>query len=384
MSFAERNRYDSESFGHSADTANDMTKTQDLHGKFTMIAYDVVMNRSQRYIFVAFSVALGLIRCGSALTASEDARDRSQASSEVPKTPPAPAIAPLKKLTDVVPAERLVDAGGIKTHFVRKGIEGPQILLLHGFGSSTYTWRKNIDRLAEFGRVTAIDIKGFGLTEKPKDGQYGEAAYVRHVLAAMDALGLQKPIIVGNSMGGAVAARLALEHPERCLGLILVDAARPFTRLDFEGAGVDTARFAGRPSVFAVAMVRSLITRERIRQTLLSVYDGHEPVTDEMIDAYYVPTTIEGAPQALLAMMNPPADPAKPIPLKNLTCPVTILWGKRDNVIPVAAGEALAREIPNAELVIWAEAGHLPHEDEPDRFHELVRDFVRRNSLSGS
>ena len=288
-------------------------------------------------------------------------------------------IEPLKKLSEVVPAERLIKADGFQTYFVQYGQHGPEILLLHGFGSSTFTWRKNFDALGKMGRVTAIDIKGFGLTEKPKDGQYGEAAYVRQVLAVMDALGIKKPVIIGNSMGGAVAARVALENPGRCSGLILVDAARPYTRLDFAASGVDTTKFKGRPSVLATALVRTMIRRDRIKGFLDSVYEGHEPVTDAMVDAYYVPTTIEGAPEALLSMMNPPPDPAKPIPLANLKCPVTVLWGKQDNVIPVRAGESLARDIPKSELVIWAGAGHLPHEDKPEEFHALVQRFVRGN-----
>lgn len=298
-----------------------------------------------------------------------------------PKKPVKPIVEPVRKLTDVVPAERLVDAGGVRTFFVQRGDSGPEILLLHGFGSSTYTWRKNLDELGRFARVTAIDIKGFGLTEKPKDGQYNESAYVRHVLAVMDALKLRKPILVGNSMGGGIAARVALEHPDRCSGLILVDAVRPFSRIDFEAGGVDTTKFKGRSSILAVALVRSLLTRDRLRGMLESVYEGREPVTDEMVEAYYVPTTIEGAPEALLSMMNPPPDTAKAIPLKELKCPVTILWGGRDNVIPLAAGEALARDIPKAEFVVWAQAGHMPHEDEPAEFHDLVRTFVSRNRI---
>lgn len=293
----------------------------------------------------------------SALLAAQD---------EPPPAKPAVAkVEKLKKLTDVVPAERLVDAGGIKTYFVQKGQAGekPEILLLHGFGSSTYTWRKNLDELAKATRVTAIDIKGFGLTEKPKDGQYSEKAYVKHVLAVMDALKIKRAVVAGNSMGGAIAARLALENPGRVSGLMLVDAASPYSRLDFEGAGVDAGRFRGGPnSPLAVALVRTMITRERIRGMLASVYEGHEPVTQEMIDAYYIPTTIEGAPEALLSMMSPQADDTKPKSLKELACPVVVLWGKADNVIPVRAGEAMARAIPGSELIIWDGAGHLPHE----------------------
>lgn len=317
--------------------------------------------------------SLILVIHATALASAQEAKKAANA--------PVVKVERLKKLTDVVPADRLIDAGGIKTCYIQKGQAGdkPEILLLHGFGSSTYTWRKNIDELAKITRVTAIDIKGFGLTEKPKDGRYSEQAYVEHVLAAMDALKIKRAVVAGNSMGGAIAARLALENPTRVAGLMLVDAARPYSRLDFEGAGVDTRKLAGGPkSPLAVALVRTMITRNRIGEMLASVYEGREPITPEMIDAYYIPTTIEGAPEALLSMMSPPQDTAKPIALQKLACPTVILWGKADNVIPLRAGEALARELPAAEFVVWEGAGHLPHEDRPADFNNLVLQFLAR------
>ena len=94
---------------------------------------------------------------------------------------------------------------------------------MHGFGSSTYTWRKSVDALAPRYRVYALDLKGFGLTAKPKDGRYHMDAYTRHLLGFLDAMKLERPVLVGHSLGGAVVARLALLHPERVGGLVLED-----------------------------------------------------------------------------------------------------------------------------------------------------------------
>lgn len=308
-------------------------------------------------------------------TVARCADDQKPATNQSPRK-----IETLKKQSDLVDARQLIDANGIKTFYKQAGQpgRGPEVFLLHGFGSSTFTWRKNLDALGQFAHVTAIDIKGFGLTEKPKDGQYHEAVYVRHVIDCMDALKIPKAVFIGSSMGGAIAARIALEHPERVSGLILVDAARPYTRLDFEAAGINTAMFKRKNSPIAIALVRTMIGRDQIAKMLRSVYEGREPVTDEMIDAYYVPTLMEGAPEALLAMVNPPVDPAPPVPLKNLKCPVTVVWGQKDNVIPVEAGERLAQDIPGAQLVIWHDAGHLPHEDRADDFNRLVQEFVEQ------
>ena len=95
--------------------------------------------------------------------------------------------------------------GGIKTHFVARGTSGRPIVFVHGFGSCTYSWRRNLEPLAAKGfRVFAIDVKGFGLTAKPRDGQYHLAAFTEHLLDFLDAKGIERPMLVGNSMGGAV------------------------------------------------------------------------------------------------------------------------------------------------------------------------------------
>ncbi|MFM1801854.1 MAG: hypothetical protein RJA81_1206 [Planctomycetota bacterium] len=292
-------------------------------------------------------------------------------------------VEPLRDQADLVKPEHLVNAAGVMTHFRQSGVAGenPEVILLHGFGSSTFTWRKNLEPLGRFAHVTAMDIRGFGLTEKPKDGRYHETEYVRHVLATMDALKIRSAVLIGSSMGGAIAARIALEHPERVCGLILVDAARPYAKLDFEAAGVNPSLFQRKANPLSIAMVRTLLNRDQITRMLKSVYEDREPVTDEMVDAYYLPTIMNGSPEAILSMLNPPEETIKPIPINRIKCPVAILWGQKDNVIPLQAGEKLARDIPDSEFTVWSGAGHLPHEDRPEDFHRLVESFLKKRVI---
>lgn len=333
---------------------------------------------------LAFLAALGSAPC---LLAAGPEGDRA-----VPEAASNANARPAPRGEDFAPPEEFIDAAGIQTHFVARGTQGPAIVLLHGFGSSTFTWRKTLaGELAEQFRLVAVDIKGFGLTEKPRDGRYHIRAYADHLLGFLEAMGLERPVLVGNSMGGAVALHLALTHPERVAGLVLVDSAMP----DFRPPRIDRARQApeapeAEPSEAGSRrrltlrpnpnLLRLLITRSMIEQGLKASYRDPSVVTPEMIDAYYVPTTIDGAMEALAAMLSTTTDaeaPAQPLPpLESLRLPTLVVWGRHDRVIPVALAEVFTRRIPEASQVIFEGSGHLPHEEEPAAFDDLLARFV--------
>ncbi len=304
----------------------------------------------------------------------------------------------IARIEDYAPPEEFVVAGGIKTHYVKKGEAGPAIVLVHGFGSCTYTWRHNIDALAARGfRVYAVDVKGFGLTAKPLDGRYDLAAFADHLLAFLDALRLERPILVGNSMGGAIVARVALLHPDRASGVVLVAAApqnflaRPAARADragppgwpAPGTKADGAGMPGPPSAalslkIRAALTRSLITRRAVENGLKAAYHDPKFVTAEGVEVHFRTLFIEGAAEALLALVDTtpgPAVEAAP-PLSSLKPPALIVWGRHDRVLPVAQADMFARELPAARKVIFEDSGHMPHEEESAAFNALVAEFA--------
>jgi pimeloyl-ACP methyl ester carboxylesterase len=300
---------------------------------------------------------------------------------------------PSPRIEDFAPPSEFVDAGGIKTHYVVRGdAKGRPIVLVHGFGASTFTWRFNLDVLAAKGfRVYAYDVKGFGLTAKPKDGQYHIVAFSRHLVDFLDALKIERPILVGNSMGGAIVTRVALLHPERVAGIVLVDAAPPhYVMLDRPTSGVvgdlkDAAKEAsakpagpGLRERLGLRLAKALISRQTVERGLRAAY--HNPqkfVTDEVIENYYRPLFIDGAAEALAAITNRPKEPAEPFPpLNTLKPPALIVWGRHDRVIPVATADYFARELPCARKVIFEDSGHVPHEEEADAFNTLLVEFA--------
>jgi pimeloyl-ACP methyl ester carboxylesterase len=314
-------------------------------------------------------------------------------------TRPSETPRPSPRIEDFAPPSEFVDAGGIKTHFVVRGDEkGRPIVLVHGFGASTYTWRFNLDVLAAKGfRVYAYDIKGFGLTAKPKDSQYHIVAFARHLVDFLDALKIERPILVGNSMGGAIVTRVALLHPERVAGVVLIDAAPPhYVMLDRPTSGVvgdlkDAAKeAAAKPSGpglrerLGLRLAKALISRQTVERGLRAAY--HNPqkfVTDEAVEVYYRPLFIDGAAEALAAITNRPKEPGEPFPpLKTLKPPALIVWGRHDRVIPVATADYFASELPGARRVIFEDSGHVPHEEEAEAFNTLLAEFASASASS--
>ena len=285
----------------------------------------------------------------------------------------------------------------IKTHFVRKGEAGRPVVLVHGFGSSTYTWRMSLESLAARHRVYALDLKGFGLTAKPKDGQYHMDAYTRHLLGFLDVMKLDRPVLVGHSLGGAVVTRLALLHPDRVGGLVLEDPV-PVSMPRLNGAellkragGNDVAgehkpgTAAEKAAILNPALakrmlptlLRSTITRQTVENGLKVAYHDPKFVTPELIEVVYRPLTIDGAAEALASMMNPPPVAPAPLPpLDGLRLPALVTWGGHDKVMPVALFEQYAGAIPGARRAVFAGSGHVPHEEEAEAFNARLLEFL--------
>ena len=143
--------------------------------------------------------------------------------------PPLPDPPPLSALVDE--DSRFIEVNGIDVHYKQYGSGEPVMILLHGFGASTFSWREVMKPLSEYGTVIAFDRPAFGLTERPMPGEWeGESPYtlnsqINLLIGLMDRLNVEKAVLIGNSAGGTVAAAAALAHPQRVAALVLVDAA---------------------------------------------------------------------------------------------------------------------------------------------------------------
>lgn len=306
----------------------------------------------------------------------------------------APLVVPVSELEGTVPAaqlaqsdSRFIDVNGRSVHyregaFTGAAASGPALLFLHGFGSNLASWRKVLDPLGVYGRAVAVDRVAFGLSEHPEPGSwrgtnpYSLAGEVEGTVALMDALDIERAVLIGSSSGGALAAQLALDHPERVAGLVLVGAAV----LQAGGPPVWS-----RPLLFTPQLQRlgPLFMRQFGGSSGEDLYRAawSDPDRIEAADlaAYRRPLQAEGWDRALWELTKASRRPPVADHLGDITVPVLVVAGAGDRIVPPALSEELARRLPNAVLALFDDCGHLPHEECPSQFLAVVEDWLAVN-----
>jgi pimeloyl-ACP methyl ester carboxylesterase len=263
-----------------------------------------------------------------------------------------------------------MDWRGHSIYYVDRG-RGEPLILIHGFGASLYSWRHVIGPLSESHRVIAVDLIGFGFSDKP-DIEYSVPLFAEQIVHVMDRLGLPRAVLVGNSMGGRTAATIAVRHPERARGLVLIDPAL------YMNNGGD------RPLLFTLARQPCLgeflslfNSRSRVRAMMEDIFYDDSIPTEADVDTYYAPLTMRGGSRAALSLLrNRGQDAELEAALPRLRKPTLIVWGAHDKWIPAANGERLKADIPGSSLLIIENAGHAPQEETPAPVIAAVSEFA--------
>jgi pimeloyl-ACP methyl ester carboxylesterase len=281
------------------------------------------------------------------------------------------SLRPFDEIRRELPADRFVRLGEQLVHVERMGA-GEPVVLLHGFGASTYSWREVMPALARDHRVVAIDLNGFGYTQRPKDAaSYTREGQAKMVLATLDALGIVRAHVFGHSYGGGLTLYLAQTHPERFLSMVLVDSSAPTYSDDRRSRAA-----ALRP--LSYLFLRSVALRpSAIRRSLLRSYWDDSKVTSELVQAYFDRLRIEGVADAYHGL-TAPAPPGERVVLEKIQVPALVLWGAHDEIIRPEVGRSAADRIPHAEFVLLADSGHLPMEEEPEAFLAAVLPFLEK------
>ena len=254
--------------------------------------------------------------------------------------------------------------------------EGPPLVALHGFGASTYTWRHVLGALAESHHVYAVDLKGSGRSPKPRDGRYSmrdQAALVLDLIAERNLAGLT---LVGHSFGGGVALITALEllrtRPRTLASLILFASPAYRQRLP-------TFIRALRVPVLGPLVQRITPVSLQVRTVLRLAYHDDALVPEEAVAAYAAPLGLPGGREALRAtacQIVPPDIDALAACYPLIDVPTLLIWGRHDRIVPLDVGERLHRAIAGSRLLVVDQAGHVPHEETPERVRPALRELL--------
>ncbi|MGY1887129.1 alpha/beta fold hydrolase [Blastococcus sp. SYSU DS0753] len=268
---------------------------------------------------------------------------------------------------------------GHKRAFLRAG-DGPPLLLLHGIGNNCQTWAGVIDRLAESHTVIAPDLLGHGDSDKPR-GDYSIAGYANGVRDLLAVLDVERATVVGHSLGGGIALQFAYQFPERCERLALVGSGGLGSELS---AGLRAATLPGAELVVTALAGISSPLRIGLRAVdQLGALAGWRRVRDlaEAGDALLALQDAE-ARRAFLRTLRGAVDVRGQAvtALDRLyladSVPMLVIWGGRDPIVPAQHAEPVRAAVPSARIEVFEDAGHWPHLDEPDRFCDVLLDFV--------
>ena len=284
-----------------------------------------------------------------------------------------------ENVSDLIPHSensKFVSVDGARVHYQEFGdVSKPTLIMIHGYTASLYVWKTVAPMLADSGfHVVALDLLGFGYSDKPSWFDYAIASQARIVARFMNRLGIGRATLVGSSYGGAVAATLALDYPERVEKLVLVDAVsndnlrnHPILKLaSIPGIGEAITPFLVDSRAFQ---------RHRMRGTLAKA--NHKLITDERVEGILRPLTAADAHHSLLATSRAWSANRIEQDAHLITQPTLIVWGEDDKVIPVDDGYTLHRSILNSRLVILKDCGHVPQEERSETFADLVTEFCR-------
>ncbi|MBU6166231.1 MAG: alpha/beta hydrolase [Alphaproteobacteria bacterium] len=256
--------------------------------------------------------------------------------------------------------------------------EGPRagrpLVLVHGSNASLHTWEPWVQRLTAKGyRVITLDLPAHGLSGPTPQGQYTGAAYVGIVEQLVDRLGLSRFALGGNSMGGGVAWRYAVRHPDRLSALILVDASgQPQPKGSSPPLGFRLARVPVARDILATVTPRSLIEKS-FRQSV----SNQAIATPAMVDRYWELLLYPGNRRATVQRFGQySGDDGAAARLAGLKVPTLILWGREDKLIPVSVAAWFNRQIPGSRIAILDGIGHIPMEEAPDRSLAPVLDLL--------
>lgn len=287
---------------------------------------------------------------------------------------------------------------GQSVYYVRAGersSQRPPLLLVHGFGASTDHWRKNIAELQNDFEVWAIDLLGFGRSAKP-NWQYSGNLWRDQLYEFITEVIGQPAVLAGNSLGGYACLCVAAQRPDAAAGLVLLNSAGPLSE-DQPSPEPEPLQSEVQPSrqpdswqkllgdvaqwILQQPWARFLLfqyVRQPwvIRQTLEKVYLDKSAITDQLVEEIYRPSCDPGAAEVFASVFSTPQGEKVNVLLKQLTCPLLLLWGEADPWMNARERSPKFRQYYPQLQEYFLRAGHCPHDEVPEQVNSLLRSWV--------
>lgn len=275
--------------------------------------------------------------------------------------------------------DNFIEVGAIRTRYWEAGDSGPAVLLLHGIGCSVIEWQHNIEALAAEHRVFALDLLGFGLTDKPEKETYSLRRLAHFILDFMKVKGITRAHLAGNSLGGRLALECAAVAPQQVASLLLVDPAgvqRRETLFEFRLATLPVlGEIFTRPSRLGTRMLwrkafaapAAFVTEELVTTKLsLARQPGAQSAFLKTLRGF---VDFQGFHPELVEQLH--------AALPGIQAPTLVLWGRDDRFVPCTHAEVLRQKLPNVEVQIWDRCGHAPQVEHAQRFNQTALGFWR-------
>ncbi len=298
-----------------------------------------------------------------------------------------PLLIPPIPISNSISVDELVDndsqfieLNGYRLHYKEYGDGDTVLLLIHGLGPGLFTWKSIMQPLAEEYRVIAIDRPGFGISERPLNGElvsynpYSTHAQAQLIIDFLDALDIQQVHIVGNSAGGTLAVYTSLQYPERFSSLILVDAAI------FGGGGAPNfiLPLLRTPQLRNIGPLLSRLFFRDPLNFLKSAWYNDVNISPEIINGYVQAYKIEDWDKAFWEISIAGKKMSLVERLPNIYQPVLVISGDSDNLVPLEDSKNLAVVIPNAQISVLKDCGHLPQEECPIELISAIEKFIEQ------
>lgn len=280
-------------------------------------------------------------------------------------------------MSEYVLQDLYIQIGDVNTRYWEAGSRGSSVILLHGIGSFIEHWEYNFEALSKKHHVLALDLVGFGLSDKP-NVPYSIPYLAKFVEKFMKAKGVRSASIVGNSLGAMIAVELCLISPELVDKLVLVSGGCFGKKLAFE-LRLLTVPFIGEK------LLRP--NRDGTKQFLQLMFANQALISNEMVDLAFERNARPGSVEAFLETLRSGANifglkqDLVDRTLENahqIHTPALVIWGRKDKILPVEHAYKAGEILPNVDMIIFDDCGHLPQMECSEKVNELILDFLAK------